>query len=287
MGGVLTAPPAEGEREYACTERDYAYFRELTLAHTGIRLAPAKRQMIYSRLARRVRRLGLPDLSAYADRLRAGDAEELKAFVNAMTTNLTSWFRESHHFEHLGREVLPALLAEAREPRRLRLWSCAASTGEEPYSMAMVLGEALRGHPGWDARILATDIDSDVLAHARAGVYEAQRVAAVPRQLAGGAFRRGRGAHEGRVRVRREVAELVAFRQLNLLGPWPMRGPFDVVFCRNVVIYFDKDTQRRLFDRIADLMAPDGWLYLGHSESLFRVCDRFEALGRTIYRRLR
>lgn len=281
----MTALVEAAEREYACTEQDYAYFRELTYTQTGIRLAPAKTQMIYSRLARRVRRLGLPDLSAYAELLRRGDPDELRAFTNAMTTNLTSWFRESHHFDHLA-TVLAERLAEPRESKTLRIWSCAASTGEEPYSIALILQQALAGHSGWDARILATDIDSDVLAHARAGIYEAERANAIPASLRARGFLRGAGRQAGRLRVRPEVQALVTFRELNLLGPWPMRRPFDLIFCRNVVIYFDKATQRRLFDRLADLLQPSGLLYLGHSETLYRVSTRFEAVGRTIYRRI-
>jgi chemotaxis protein methyltransferase CheR len=276
-----------GEREFAYTHEDFEFFRDLALKHTGIRLADAKREMVYSRLARACRRLGLPDLASYAALLRSGDAAELKAFVNAITTNLTAFFREAHHFAHLREEVLPALLAERGPQARIRIWSCAASTGEEPYSLAITAHEALAAHPEADLRILASDIDSDVLAVAERGVYEESRIASVPPASVRGAFLRGRGAHEGCVRVRPEVRARLAFRRINLLESWPMRGKFDIVFCRNVVIYFDKPTQRRLFDRIADLLQPPGLLYLGHAESLYQVSDRFESVGRTVYRKVR
>ncbi len=275
------------EREFAYTDRDFEYFRALAFKHTGIRLADAKREMVYSRLSRACRRLHLPDLASYAELLKTGDPDELKAFVNAMTTNLTAFFREAHHFEHLGDEVIPALLAERGEAARLRIWSCAASTGEEPYSLAITVRRALADHPRADARILASDIDSDVLAHATRGVYDESRIASVPAHLRPAAFLRGRGANAGQVRVRPEIANLLAFRRVNLLEPWPMKGKFDIVFCRNVVIYFDKPTQKRLFDRIADILQPPGLLYLGHAESLYQVSDRFESIGRTIYRKVR
>lgn len=274
-------------REFAYTDADFEYFRTLAFTHTGIRLADGKREMVYSRLSRAARRLQLPDLASYAALLKTGDEAELTAFVNAMTTNLTAFFREAHHFEHLGGTVLPALLAERGERARIRIWSCAASTGEEPYSLAITARRALAAHPAVDLRILASDIDSDVLAQARRGVYDDARIAAVPPGLRASAFQRGCGSNSGRVRVRREVAQLLTFRQLNLLEPWPMQGKFDIVFCRNVVIYFDKATQRRLFDRIADLLQPPGLLYLGHAESLYQVSDRFESIGRTVYRKLR
>jgi chemotaxis protein methyltransferase CheR len=278
--------PSDIEREFACTEKDYTFFRELAFTHSGIQLTPAKHQMIYSRLARRVRDLGLPDLTSYAALLRDGDAGELRAFINAITTNLTHWFREAHHFDHLRDEVIPQLIAERNTTMALRIWSCAASTGEEPYSIAMSVRDALKDQPRWDVKILATDIDSDVLATCTTGVYDAERIRPVPAELRAGAFQRGSGRHAGQVRVRRDVASLLTFRQLNLLGPWPMKQRFDIVFCRNVVIYFDKPTQAKLFDRIADQLQPPGLLYLGHSESLYRVSDRFEPVGRSIYRKV-
>jgi chemotaxis protein methyltransferase CheR len=275
------------EREFAFTAEDFRYFQGLAFQQTGIRLADAKQEMVYSRLARCARRLGLSDLGAYADLLRSGDKAEMTAFINAITTNLTAFYREPHHFTHLAEDVLPSLLATRGEGARLRIWSCAASTGEEPYSLAITLHEALRQRPDVDARILATDIDSDVLAQARRGVYEDSRIASVPAALRSRAFLRGTGQHTGHVRVRPEVAARLMFQRVNLLEPWPMKGKFDIVMCRNVVIYFDKETQRRLFDRIADILQPEGLLYLGHAESLYQVSDRFESVGRTIYRKLR
>lgn len=282
----MTARPSL-EREFAYTDRDFQFFRELAYAQAGITLADVKRDMVYSRLARCVRRLGLPDLTAYADYLRTEPHEELGHFVNAITTNLTAFFREPHHFEHLEQEVLPGLLQERREGGRVRLWSCAASTGEEPYSIALTLHHALRACPGVDAKILASDIDSDVLAQAAAGIYAEERIEPVPSHLRRGSFLRGAGRARGKVRIQPAVASLLTFRQVNLLAPWPMKGKFDAIFCRNVVIYFDTPTKRTLFDRLADLLQPPGLLYIGHAESLHQITDRFELVGRSIYRKIR
>jgi chemotaxis protein methyltransferase CheR len=251
-------------------------------AISGIRLADSKRDLVVGRLNRRLRALGLTRYADYRALLEDPDSEAERAeMINAITTNLTSFFREPHHFHYLADTVLPALLTRSRE-RRLRIWSAACSSGEEPYSIAMVLHRALQNKGNWDARILATDIDSNMVETARQGCYDAERAVAVP-----SAFRRlVKDRADGTVVMSDEIKRYIVFKTLNLLESWPMRGRFDAVFCRNVVIYFDKDLQRVLFDRIADLLQPDGILFIGHSESLFRVTDRFENLGRTIYRKL-
>mgnify|MGYP001013569799 FL=1 len=213
------------------------------------------------------------------------DNPELGEFVNALTTNLTSFFREQHHFEFLGRELLPALMRErSLSARRIRIWSAGCSTGEEPYSIAMVVRETLPS-VGWDAKILATDLDSNVLATAQRGVYDEARIKDLPEARARRWFQKGRGTQSGQVRVAPDLQDMIVFRRLNLMLDWPMSGPFDVIFCRNVVIYFDKPTQRTLFERFADLLTERGHLFVGHSESLFKVTDRFAPLGKTIYRR--
>ena len=178
----------------------------------------------------------------------------------------------------------PLIASRASGKRRLRLWSSACSTGEEPYSIGMVLRTVLPENGGWDAKILATDIDTDVVAHARNGIYATQAAERMPAQ------HRARWLEQtpdGRVQIDRRVRSLITFKQLNLLDSWPMRGPFDAIFCRNVVIYFDKQEKCVLFDRLADMLAPGGWLYIGHSENLHGITDRFQLMGRTIYRRLR
>ncbi|HTY51350.1 MAG TPA: protein-glutamate O-methyltransferase CheR [Steroidobacteraceae bacterium] len=270
-------------REFAFDDRDFEAIRALVKQLTGINLSTQKRELVYGRLARRLRALGLKTFRAYRERL-AVDHGELAKFCNAITTNLTSFFRERHHFDYLRDKVLLPFAAGAA--RRLRIWSAGCSTGEEPYSIAMTVAEVLPDFARRDIRILATDIDSDVLARAEAGLYPLERVRTVgPERLA-------RFFVEGRERcgpvygVSRELRPLVTFRQLNLVHQLPMRGPLDVIFCRNTIIYFDKDTQRGLFGRIALLQRSGDLLCLGHSENLFRVSDQYAPIGRTMYQRV-
>ncbi len=270
-------------REFSFDDRQFERLRALVASFTGICLSDAKRDMTYGRIARRLRALGMTDFDQYCDLIERGDDTELEHFVNAITTNLTSFFRERHHFEYLAESVLPEVLERNRAERRLRIWSAGCSTGEEPYSIAMTVLDSCPRMSGWDARILATDLDSDVLERASNGIYASDRVTGIDRARQSRWFQRGA---DQRVRVVPEVRDLIRFRRLNLMEPWPMRGPFDVIFCRNVVIYFDKETQRRLFDRYAEILAPDGVLFVGHSESLFRVTDRFELIGKSTYRRV-
>jgi chemotaxis protein methyltransferase CheR len=220
----------------------------------------------------------------YIALLEEGEPGELEEFTNAVTTNLTSFFREPHHFEYLGKELLPKLLAKDSGARRLRIWCCAASTGEEPYSISMVLREAAPLLTGWDVKLLATDLDSHVLATGAAGVYGADRFQSMPQQRLEGWFDPVAGATK-RYSATNELRSLITFKQLNLMHEWPMKGPFDAIFCRNVIIYFDKATQRALFERMARLQRPGDHLFLGHSESLYRVCDKYDLIGKTIYRR--
>ncbi len=272
-------------REFQFTDGDFAFLRRIAYEHTGITLGDNKRQMVYGRLARRIRQLGLGSFSDYCARVENDPESELGELVNAITTNLTAFFRENHHFEHLADSALPGIMARNSVTRRLRIWSAGCSTGEEPYSIAITLAESA-ALAGWDARILATDIDSNVVAKASAGVYELERVRDMAEPRLRRWFRKGTGANADKVRVAESLRERIAFRQLNLLGPWPMRGPFDIIFCRNVVIYFDKETQRQLFARYADLLAPQGILYIGHSETLFKISDRFRPLGGTVYQKV-
>lgn len=249
----------------------------------GIVLKPHKRQMIYTRLSRRLRALGLTSFTEYLDLLegpRSGD--ELVEFSNAITTNLTSFFREAHHFVHLQTEVLEPLRQEG--PRRIRIWSAGCSTGEEPYSIALTARASGGLGPGADFRILATDLDTRVLASAAAGVYPETRAADIPSELRANAVLRRPG---GKVEIGAAVRAMIAFRRLNLLHAWPFRGPFQAIFCRNVLIYFDAETKARLVNRLAEVLAEDGVLYLGHSESLLGEHPLLRSEGRTIYRRRR
>jgi chemotaxis protein methyltransferase CheR len=273
------------EREFNYTDADFERVCALVYKSVGIRLSEAKRDLVYGRLARRIRQLELGSFREYLDVVEAHPEREFTDFVNAITTNLTSFFRERHHFDALRGKVLPELMRARAAARRVRIWSAGCSTGEEPYSLAMTVADAFPPASGWDVKILATDLDTNVLAHAREGVYAEDRLRHLPDDVKSRWLRRGRGANGGNVRVAPELQRLVTFNQLNLMESWPMRGPFDVIFCRNVVIYFDKPTQTRLFERFADMLSDDGYLFVGHSETLYRVTDRFELIGQTIYRK--
>jgi chemotaxis protein methyltransferase CheR len=271
-------------REFAFGDEDFEALRQLVKALTGINLTEQKRELVYGRLARRLRALNLRSFREYR-RLLGTDAGELVQLCNAITTNLTSFFRERHHFDYLREQFLRPLATDGRGQRRVRIWSAGCSSGEEPYSIAMTLLETLPDLPRWNARILATDLDSEVLERARRGVYPVERLGGLdPQRLE--RFFTAQPEHSGMTyRVKPELSALVTFRQLNLTQPLPMKGPLDVIFCRNTIIYFDKDTQRDLFRRMALLQRPGGRLLLGHSESLFKVSDDYTLIGRTIYRR--
>jgi len=271
--------------DYVLTDVQFHRIRELVREHTGIALSDAKRQLVYGRLTRRLRALKLESFGEYVELLERGVPSELEEFTNAITTNLTSFFREPHHFEYLASDVLPRIVAKDTGARRARIWCCAASTGEEPYSIAMVLREAQELLTGFDVKLLATDLDSAVLATGATGVYNAERLQSVSGKRVSRFFRKGGGAQAGKFRVQDELRNLITFKQLNLMNEWPVRGPFDAIFCRNVIIYFDKDTQRALFERMAALQRPGDILFLELAESLYRVSDKYELVGRTIYRR--
>jgi chemotaxis protein methyltransferase CheR len=282
--------PAEREgdvgrrREFVFEHEDFLALRALIKQVTGINLADSKQELVYGRISRRLRALGLRTFCEYRELLESDDAE-LTEFCNAMTTNLTAFFRESHHFDYLRDRVLKARAADGRASRRIRLWSAGCSSGEEAYCLAMTVCEAIPDFRRWDIKILATDVDSDILATARRGVYPADRVQKLGGERLWRFFEELDGPERGRYRVSQELASLVTFKQLNLLHLLPMKGPLDAIFCRNVIIYFDKETQRELFARISLLQRANDVLFLGHSESLLKVCDDYELVGRTIYRR--
>ena len=266
-------------------DKEFDFIRHVIGENAGIVLGPNKRQLVQGRLARRLRELGLPGYEAYCDHVRESGPEELVGLINALTTNVTSFFRENHHFEALAAYMLPEAMQRNQQSRRLRIWSAGCSTGEEPYCIAMTLAEALPTSIRWDAKILATDIDSDVVAFAQQGVYPLDRLVAVPQERLRRAFRRGVGVNQGQALVHPDLAKLVSFRTLNLLHNWPMSGPFDVIFCRNVMIYFDQPTREKLIARFAAMLAPDGYLCLGHSESIHAGTAPFRLVGKTIYRK--
>jgi len=269
---------------------DFTFICQFVYETTGIVLNDNKREMVYRRLTRIVRERKLDSFSDYCQLLKHQGAQEKDYFINAITTNLTSFFRENHHFDYLAKDELPRWLeqkeVQANGKRRLRIWSSASSTGEEPYSIAITLLESIKGDINrWDAKILATDIDSNVLATGKTGIYEYSRIESLKKTIKQRYFHRGVGKNENSARVDKKISELITFKQLNLLHEWPIQGPFDVIFCRNVIIYFDKKTQQQLFTRYYDLLAPGGLLMLGHSENLGDFQQHFNTVGRTIFRK--
>lgn len=264
--------------EYALSEREFARIKARVYSVAGIALSDAKRTLVVSRLSKILRALQLPSFDAYVDFLeRSGSDKDGQDFVNALTTNLTRFYREDHHFDHL-RDYVGALIAERPRGTRLRIWSAGCSTGQEPYTIGMDLLAAFPELKRWDFKILATDIDTAVLAKAAGGVYPESELNGLSPERAR-PFERTAGA----IRIPANVRELVSFKPLNLIGAWPMKGPFDAIFCRNVAIYFDKPTQGEMFGRFCKLLAPEGYLYIGHSENLGSGGDGFRLVGKTIY----
>ncbi|MEZ0231337.1 MAG: CheR family methyltransferase [Methylophilaceae bacterium] len=268
---------AGGNKEFEFNKHDFSRVQKIIYQAAGIALADTKHEMVYSRLARRLRATGIASFQAYLDYLESSkDETEWEAFTNALTTNLTSFFRESHHFPILAEHV-----KKAKAP--ISIWCSASSTGEEPYTIAMTVCEAF-GTLTPPVEIIATDIDTNVLATAASGVYPFDRVEKLSPERLKKFFLKGSGANDGMVRVRDELRKLITFKPLNLLSNgWPVSGPFDVIFCRNVMIYFDKPTQSVILKKFAPLMKPDGLLFAGHSENFLYVTDAFKLRGKTVY----
>jgi chemotaxis protein methyltransferase CheR len=282
----MNPPATVAQKEFLLTDEDFRAIRDIVHTRIGINLDVTKRELVYGRLARRLRALGLPTFAAYRAYLDSPAGEhEFIELTNAVTTNLTSFFREEHHFDYLREYLAARTSSPASAGHRLRIWCAAASTGEEPYSIAMTVAEAM---PDWarrDIRILATDIDTAVLSHAEQGIYSADRFGSMAvdrRERFFNPVWHGRGPH---YQVKSELAQMISFRRLNLIEPLPMKGPLDAIFCRNVIIYFDKTTQGTLFRRIAPLQPEGALLFLGHSETLHGVSGAWSLIGKTIYRK--
>lgn len=273
-----------GAEGYAFSTADFDWVRRKIKTASGIDLGDGKQDLVYGRMSRRLRALGLSSFKAYRELLDGPDGQrELVEFVNVLTTNVTAFFRERHHFDRLGTEVIAWLRGRGQ---RVRGWSAGCSSGEEPYSIAMTLLDGLGvERSSWDVRILATDLDTSMVEQGAAGVYPIERLEGVPVPLRQRYFYRGRGRKSGYARVKPPVADLVRFRQLNLMERWPMRGPFDFIFCRNVMIYFDRPTRESLVRRYAERLAPGGYLFIGHSESVEDALDLLVPIGQTTYRR--
>ena len=274
------AGPALSEQEFAFAGADFERVRQLIYQRAGISLHAGKQAMVYSRLSRRLRETGHRSFAEYLHSLElpGADGEEWQEFVNCLTTNLTSFFREEHHFVELARDLRGSFA------RPLRIWCNAASTGEEPYSIAMTVAESPAASHG--TRIVASDIDTKVLATAARGVYPGDSRGLSAERLRSH-FLRGKGNNSGFIRVKPELAKLIEFRSHNLMDTrWSLGEPFDIVFCRNVMIYFDAPTQRKVLERIRSVMKPGGLLYVGHSENFSESRDLFRLRGKTIYERV-
>jgi chemotaxis protein methyltransferase CheR len=273
---------AAGDREFELGQRDFERVRAMIYQRAGISLQPGKHAMVYSRLSRRLRDTGHDSFASYLSALEGatGPAAEAEwqAFVNCLTTNLTSFFREAHHFPVLAEAL------QQRSGQKLRLWCSAASTGEEPYSLAMTAVETLGARH--QVEIIASDIDTAVLATAERGIYSTDAQGLSPERLRTH-FMRGTGKNAGSMRVRPELARAIEFRPFNLMSPrWDLGGAFDVVFCRNVMIYFDAPTQRRVLERMHGVIKPEGLLFVGHSENFTDARDLFTLRGKTVYQRV-
>ncbi len=273
-------------RSFRLTDKEFEFVCQFVYDTAGIVLNASKREMVYRRFTRVIRERNLASFSQYCQLLKENPEQEKHYFINAITTNLTSFFREKHHFDYLQFTEVPQLLIKNKQQRRIRIWSSAASTGEEPYSIAAVIYESCKAYlSSWDIKILATDIDGDVLAKGKLGIYDEKRIEDIPLEYKKAYFAKGKGENAQKVKVAPCLQNLLTFKELNLLHEWPMKGPFDVIFCRNVIIYFDKKTQIDLFERYYELLAPGGLLILGHSESLGHYQQYFENVGRTIFRK--
>lgn len=286
---------SESSESIELSDGEFRKLRELVYALTGISMSENKRQLLKSRLQRRMRVVGIRNYGEYhnlvANHAATGKSpsgeDEVRFFVNAVTTNKTDFFRENHHFEFITSHVVPEMVT--RGQNSIRVWHAGCSTGEEPYTLGMVLRGCQEQFHSLKFAQLASDIDTDVLATAERGVYAEERVNPIPNNVLRSWFLRGKGGQEGFYRVRPELQESLTFRQINLLDePWPMRSDtrFDLILCRNVLIYFDKPTQKRLFQRFHERLNPGGYLILGHSESMHGEDDRFKSVGKTIYRAL-
>ena len=271
------------EGEYLFTRSNFEQIAQFLRVNTGIALNEAKAALVYSRLAKRVRLLGLRDFDEYCRHVQSADgAGEQIDMINALTTNVTRFYREPHHFDHLRQELAPRLVQAAKQGKRVRLWSAACSSGEEPYSIALTLLDVCPDIERLDVKILATDIDAKIVARARLGIYSDDAVAPIPAATRERWMTRGRDQGGKQWRVKDAVRSLVTFNELNLIGAWPMRGQFDVIFCRNVVIYFEDDTQTLIWRRFREVLKPEGRLYIGHSERI--DTPDFESAGLTIYK---
>lgn len=272
--------------EFPFTWSDFRQIAALVHSQAGIVLTESKVNLVYSRLAKRLRAIGLKTFREYCALVQGEDGvDERQTMIAAMTTNVTRFFREAHHFDYLRDEVLPGLKRAALAGKRVRIWSAGCSSGEEPYSIALTLLAMIPEAGRLDVRILATDIDPNMIARGRAGIYDQKLIESIPREMRGRFLSPVEEGGAATHQINSELRELVRFNELNLLEPWPMRGKFDVIFCRNVMIYFDEPTQNSIWSRFAELLPPHAPLFIGHSERIATDKQPFDLIAQTTYRR--
>lgn len=278
------------DREFHYTRKHFDFLRKISNQQTGIVVTDDKFDMFYSRLSRRLRALGLKDFDAYCQYVKKNPDKEMTELVNAVTTNLTSFFREKHHFDYLQNTIIPEFIRQNAPGSVMDIWCSASSTGEEPYSIAMTINESNLLSSGYDYQLVSTDIDSNVLKTAADGVYPLSRTEGLDKKLIRKYFQRGKGTNEGKVRFKPIYKRQLSFGLLNLIedtNKWMVKPPVDIIFCRNVLIYFDRDTKLSVVEKFSRILKPGGYLIIGHSESLFRLTDKFELIGQTIYRKVK
>ena len=281
MGFDLQAP-----NTVELSDKQFSAIAQLVYKMAGINLTSGKKQLVRARLNSRLRELKLPDFDSYINHIQSdGSGNELVLMLDSISTNLTSFFREGHHFAYLRQEILPQIAAAAKGERRVRIWSAGCSSGEEPYSIAISLSEAIQNGLGWDLKILATDLSTRVLAKAATGIYANQQVDGIPRNILMRHF--GKVTIDGvpAWQIKPTLRKMITFGRVNLMERWPMQGPFDVIFCRNVMIYFNKQTQNVLINRYYDLLRPGGVMFIGHSESLAGTSHKYKYVKPTIYQK--
>ncbi len=273
-------------QDVVLSERDFRKISDMVYKHCGINLHEGKKELVRARLAKRLRLGGFRTFPEYMKHVMADETgKEFSTLIDSLSTNLTSFFREGQHFQYMREKLIPRMLERKRNERnfRVRCWSAGCSSGEEPYSIAMTLLEAIAGRGRWDVKALATDISTTILETAQKGIYAKERVAPVPPLQRNKYFTVRRKNGEELFEVGRSLRDVVIFKYLNLLKEWPIKGPLDFIFCRNVIIYFDKPTQQRLINRYWNLLGPGGVLFTGHSESLTGIEHKFDYIQPTIY----
>ncbi|MPX90044.1 protein-glutamate O-methyltransferase CheR [Salinivibrio sp. VYel1] len=279
----MSAPVnASSAGAYDFSQRHFHYVQKFMQSETGIFLADKKKSMVYGRLARCLRRTGMATFDDYFALVEQSKDERV-AFINALTTNKTQFFRERHHFEFLAYQLIPQW--QAAKQKRIRIWSAGCSTGEEPYTIASVLAGHGMLEGQLDVQILATDLDTQVLNTASNGTYSLEVAHTIPKAYLQNGFLKGKGIKQDLFKAKRQLRDVISFKQLNLKGEWPHKHAMDAIFCRNVMIYFERDTQQRLIERFWQQLVPGGVLFIGHSEGIGKMAERFDNLGHTMYRK--